>query len=222
MGSLRPGRETVAMGFYEDRILPRVVDLALSGKPIGKLRRAVTADLQGEVLEVGFGSGRNVGFYPPEVTRVLAVEPASGGRKLADKRVARHAVAVDYIGLDGADLSLDDASVDHVVSTWTLCTIPDVARALTEIRRVLRPGGTLHFVEHGRSSDAKIARRQDRFTPLQRRIAGGCHLNRPIDTIITEAGLDLTDLETFTAPGPKILNFMYRGVATSSPPLESG
>jgi len=167
------------------------------------------------VLEVGFGSGRNVAFFPPEVSRVLAVEPASGGRTLADRRVAAGSIPVDYIGLDGQQLPLDDESVDHVLSTWTLCTIPDVDRALAEMRRVLRPGGTFHFVEHGRSSDPKVARRQDRFTPPWRRIAGGCHLNRPIDSIITDAGFDLTDLETFSTPGPRIFNSMYRGVATS-------
>src|SRR5688572_13507333 len=141
------------MGFYEEHILPRAVDVLLSGKEFAKLRARVAADLTGEVLEVGFGSGRNVPYYPQAVKRVRAVDPATVGRKLAAKRVAASRVPIEYVGLDGEDLPLEDASVDHVLTTWTLCTIPDVPRALAEIRRVLRPGGALHFLEHGLSPD---------------------------------------------------------------------
>ncbi|HEY8215687.1 MAG TPA: class I SAM-dependent methyltransferase, partial [Acidimicrobiia bacterium] len=129
------------MGFYEREVLPRFVDVALSGKQFERLRARVASRLEGEVLEVGFGSGRNVPHYPPTVTRVQAVDPAVAGRKLAAKRVAASGVPVEYVGLDGERLPADDASVDHVLTTWTLCTIPDVDRALGEIRRVLRPGG---------------------------------------------------------------------------------
>jgi ubiquinone/menaquinone biosynthesis C-methylase UbiE len=202
------------MGFYEAHVLPRLVDIALSGREFAKLRRRVAADLDGEVLEVGFGSGRNVPYYPSAVTRVLAVDPATVGRKLAAKRVAAADVPVEYVGLEGESLPLDDGSVDHVLTTWTLCTIPDVRAALLEIRRVLRPGGALHFVEHGRSPDPKVARRQDRLTPLQKRLAGGCHLNRTIDTLVADSGLQVQRLDNYYVKGPKFFGYMYEGVAT--------
>ena len=201
------------MGFYEDQVLPRFVDIALSGKRFRELRAEVAAGLEGEVLEVGFGSGRNVPHYPSTVYRVRAVDPATVGRQLARKRVAASTVPVEYVGLDGQDLPLPEGSVDHVLTTWTLCTIPDVGRALGEIRRVLRPGGALHFLEHGRADDPGVARWQDRLTPLQRRIAGGCHLNRPIARLVTDSGLRISTLETFTLPGPKTFGSMYRGMA---------
>jgi ubiquinone/menaquinone biosynthesis C-methylase UbiE len=202
------------MGVYEERVLPRFVDLALSGKVFARLRARVAAGLTGDVLEVGFGSGRNVPFYPETVTRVLAVDPAVAGRKLAAKRVAASAIPVDYIGLDGEQLPLPDESVDHVLTTWTLCTIPNVDRALTEMRRVLRTGGALHFVEHGRAPDPSVARWQDRLTPFQRRIAGGCHLNRRIDEVVGGAGFELSSLDKFYIPGPKVFGYTYEGAAT--------
>lgn len=204
------------MGFYEDRVLPHFLDLALSGKELARLRARVASGLEGEVLEVGFGSGRNVPSYPPEVERVRAVDPATVGRTLAAKRVAASSVPVEYVGLDGEDLPLDDASVDHVLTTWTLCTIPDVGRALGEVRRVLRPGGSLHFLEHGRSPDAKVARWQDRITPVNRRVAGGCHPNRPIEDLLTDANLEVAQLQNYYVRGPKPLGYMYEGVATKS------
>ncbi|MEX1007349.1 MAG: class I SAM-dependent methyltransferase [Acidimicrobiia bacterium] len=204
------------MGFYEEQILPRVVDVALSGREFTRLRARVASELDGEVLEVGFGSGRNVPHYPLTVKRVRAVDPATVGRKLAAKRIAASPVPVEYVGLDGQDLPMDDASVDHVLTTWTLCTIPDVHRALTEIHRVLRPTGTLHFVEHGRSPDPEVVRWQDRLTPIQRRIAGGCHLNRPIDQLLVDAGLLVTRMENFYSRGPKPMGYTFEGVATKT------
>jgi ubiquinone/menaquinone biosynthesis C-methylase UbiE len=206
--------DSSVVGLYEEKVLPRIVDVALGGKQLGKLRRRVASTLDGEVLEVGFGSGRNVPYYPTTVTRVRAVDPATAGRKIAAKRVEGSPVPVEYVGLDGASIPVADGSVDHVLTTWTLCTIPDVDRALGEMRRVLRPGGSLHFLEHGRSPDAKVARRQDRLTPMQRRIAGGCHLNRSIDRLVTDAGFDITALETYYMKGPKFFGYMYEGVAT--------
>jgi SAM-dependent methyltransferase len=202
------------MSWYTDQVLPRLVDVVLSPREFTEIRARVAAGLEGEVLEVGFGSGRNVPHYPAAVTRVRAVDPATVGRRLAAARVASSPVPVEYVGLDGQSLPLDTASVDHVLTTWTLCTIPDVARALAEIVRVLRPGGRLHFVEHGRSPDPRVARWQDRLTPLQRRIAGGCHLNRPIDELVTGSGLTLSSLSTYSMKGPRAFGYTFEGVAT--------
>jgi ubiquinone/menaquinone biosynthesis C-methylase UbiE len=206
------------MGFYEDQVLPRAIDVMLGAKEMAPLRRRVTAGVEGEVLEVGFGSGRNVPFYPATTTRVRAVDPATVGRKLAAKRVAASPVPVEYVGLDGEALPLPDQSVDHVLTTWTLCTIPDVHRALLEIRRVLRPGGALHFLEHGRSPDPKVKAWQDRLTPMQRRLFGGCHLNRPIDDLLRGAGLDVATLDNYYLRGPKSLGYMFQGVAVKAGP----
>lgn len=204
------------MGFYENQVVPRFTDLVMSRRELTPIRARVAASLDGDVLEVGFGSGLNVPHYPPAVTRVRAVDPATIGRKLAAKRVASSNVPVEYTDLDGQTLSLKSASIDHVLTTWTLCSIPDVDRALSEIRRVLRPGGSFHFVEHGRSPDPNVAGWQDRLTPIQRRIAGGCHLNRPIDQLVRNSGLELTQLENYYAKGPRPFGYMFEGVATKS------
>jgi ubiquinone/menaquinone biosynthesis C-methylase UbiE len=201
------------VGFYQDQILPRITDAALASREYAAIRSRAAAGLAGEVLEIGFGSGRNVPHYPPEVRRVRAVDPAVAGRKLAARRVAASPVLVEYIGLDGQALPLDSASIDHVLITWSMCTVPDIGAALAEIRRVLRPGGELHFAEHGRSPDPAVARWQDRLTPLQRRIFGGCHLNRPIDRLITQAGLSLTRLDNYYMTGLKASGYMFEGVA---------
>jgi ubiquinone/menaquinone biosynthesis C-methylase UbiE len=201
------------VGFYNDQVVPRVIDVMLGMKELVPLRERVTAGVEGEVLEVGFGSGRNVPFYPSSTTRVRAVDPATVGRKLAAARVAASPVPVEYVGLDGEALPLPDESVDHVLTTWTLCTIPDVERALGEMRRVLRPGGALHFLEHGRSPDTKVAAWQDRLTPIQRQLAGGCHLNRPIDDLVRGSGLEVRTLDRYYLKGPKALGYMFEGVA---------
>ncbi len=171
-----------------------------SGESVEQTRSRVTEGLSGEVLEVGFGTRRNVAHSPAAITRVLAVEPVTRARSIAAPRVHRSAVPIEYVGLDGQQLPLPDASIDHVLITWTLCTIPAVARALTEIERVLRPGGTLRFVEHGRSRQVRTSRRQDRLTPLWGKVAGGCHLNRSIPDLIAGSGLSMTDLHTYQVP----------------------
>ena len=183
---------------------------------MSKLRARATAGLDGEVLEIGFGSGLNVPVYPSKVSRVRAVDPSVTGRKLASKRVAASPVPIEYIGRNGEQVPLEDASVDHVLTTWTLCTIPDVSRAMDEIHRVLRPGGEMHFLEHGRAPDWEVARWQDRLTPIQRLVAGGCHLNRRIDELITDAGLYITRLDNFFVAGPRAFSYMYQGVASKS------
>ncbi len=201
------------MGFYERQVLPRLVDVALGSRAIGKLRQRAIAGLTGTVLELGFGSGTNMPFYPPSVQRVYAVDPALVARKLAAKRLAASPISVEFVGIDGAAVALDDASVDAAVSTWTLCTIPDVDQALREVRRVLRPGGHLVFLEHGLSDDPKVARRQHRFDALQQRFAGGCHLDRDHAALIAASGLEIEHLERFSIAGPKMLSSMYAGRA---------
>jgi ubiquinone/menaquinone biosynthesis C-methylase UbiE len=207
---------TGAMGFYARQVVPRFTDFAMSRRELTPIRARVAASLHGDVLEIGFGSGLNVPHYPPTVTRVRAVDPAIVGRKLAAERVAASSIPVEYVDLDGQALSLASGSVDHVLTTWTLCSIPDVGRALSEIRRVLRPGGSFHFVEHGRSPDSKVAGWQDRLTPIQRRVAGGCHLNRTIDLLVGNSGLELARLDNYYAPGPRAFGYMFEGVATKS------
>ena len=201
------------MGFYEEQILPRVTDRALRGKEAARLRARVTAGLSGEVLEVGFGSALNVPYYPPAVTRVRAVDPSAVARKLAAERVAASMVPVEYIGVDAQALPLADASVDYVVSVLTLCAI-HADRALAEIRRVLRPAGAFHFMEHGLSPQETVARWQHRLTPLQRRVFGGCHIDRPIGRLVAGAGLELTRLDNYYLKGPRAFGYMFDGVAT--------
>lgn len=200
------------MGVYSDQVLPRVIDVLL-GRQVDPIRARVAAGLSGEVLEVGFGSGRNVPHLPAGVTRLVAVDPATLGRQMAAGRIAARGVPVDFVGLDGQSLPLEDASVDHVLVTWTLCTIPDVGQALREMHRVLRPGGSLHFVEHGRSPDDRSARLQDRVTPLWKRAVGGCHLNRPIPNLVTNAGFEIEQLESYRDNGPELFARFYEGVA---------
>jgi ubiquinone/menaquinone biosynthesis C-methylase UbiE len=206
------------VGFYRDQLLPRALDLSMRRGTFAAQRAQVTAGLDGEVLEIGFGTGLNIPFYPAAVRRVLAVEPAGGGRALATRRLAAraeagHPVPVEFAGLDAAALPAADASMDHVLSTWTLCTIPDASQALAEIHRVLRPGGTLHFAEHGLAPDPAVARMQRRLNPVQRRLVGGCHLDRPIQRLITGAGFRVTDLETGYLAWPRALSYSYLGVA---------
>jgi len=204
------------VGLYGDQILPRAIDLALRGGEFARLRARVAAGLAGQVLEIGFGSGLNIPYYPADLTRVQAVDPAAVGRKLAAKRAAACPVPIDYIGADAQALPADDASVDSVLSTWTLCTIPDASRALAEIRRVLRPAGALHFIEHGLAPDAKVARLQRRLTPFQHRAFGGCHLNRRIDQLVAAAGLELTRIDTYYMKGPRALGYTFQGIATKA------
>jgi ubiquinone/menaquinone biosynthesis C-methylase UbiE len=202
------------MGLYQDQILPRVIDKVLDNAETRRLRTRYVAGVEGVVLEIGFGSGLNVPHYPTSVSRVLAVDPATVGRKLAQGRIDERGVDVAFVGLDGASIPVDDASVDSVLSTFTLCTIPDVDRALSEIRRVLRPGGRFHFLEHGRSPDPRVARRQDRFNPMQKVVAGGCNMNRSIDVLVERAGFELESLEHPPMRGPKAQSYMYAGVAS--------
>ena len=201
------------MGFYGERILPRLVDRALRTPEVNARRALVCAGLQGTVLELGFGSGLNARYYPNTVTEVLAVEPSDLAWRLAQRRIAAAGTAVRRIGSDGARLDLEDDSVDAALSTYTLCTIPDAGAALHEVRRVLRPGGVLHFLEHGRSPDERVLRWQQRIHPVHRRLAGGCHLDRPIDRLIDNAGFEITRLDRRYGEGFRPASYLYRGTA---------
>lgn len=205
------------MGFYGEKVLPHVTNAACGLKSNDPLRQRVCEQLAGHVVEIGFGSGLNIPFYPGAVTEVAAVEPADVGWRLAAKRVAASAVPVRRAGLDGQALPFPDESFDAAISTWTLCTIPDVAAALRELRRVLKPGGTFHFVEHGLAPDERVQVWQRRFEPLQKRVAGGCHLTRPIVDLLNAAGFTITELEVFYERGaPKFLSADSLGIATST------
>jgi SAM-dependent methyltransferase len=204
------------VGIYGEHVLPRVINAACGMKNVEPLRRRVCEGLEGDVVEIGFGSGLNVPFYPETVERVAAVEPADVGWKLAEKRLRATSVPVDRAGLDGQSLPFADNSYDAALSTWTLCTIPDVATALAEVRRVLKPGGTLHFVEHGLAPDESVRRWQHRLEPVQKRMFGGCHLTRPIVDLLSAAGFTITGVDVFYEEGtPKIMGADSLGTATA-------
>lgn len=205
------------MGIYAEQVMPRVVNAACGAKTARPNRTRVCADLTGEVIEIGFGTGHNVPFYPAAVTRVAAVEPADLAWKLAAKRVAQSDVPVERSGLDGEALPFLDDTFDSALSTWTMCTIPDLEAALLELRRVLRPGGTLHFLEHGYAPDESVVRWQYRLEPMNKRMLGGCHLARKIGDAVRDAGFDIVELEQFYEKGtPKPMGALSLGIAGSA------
>jgi ubiquinone/menaquinone biosynthesis C-methylase UbiE len=201
---------------YAEHVLPRIMNVACGTKQSRPLRERVCAGLHGRVVEIGFGSGHNVPFYPGAVERVAAIEPSRLSWRLAQDRVSASTVTVEQAGLDGQALPFADHSFDAALSTWTLCTIPDPVLALTEVRRVLRPGGTLHFVEHGLAPDPKVQRWQHRLEPLNKRLAGGCHLTRPILDLLETAGFSVEQVDVFYEAGaPKALAADSLGVAVA-------
>jgi SAM-dependent methyltransferase len=204
------------MGLYGERILPHLMNVCCGLKSLEPLRRRACEGLGGDVVEIGFGSGLNVPFYPSDVTRVAAIEPVDLCWKLADKRLNASTVPVQRSGLDGQDLPFEADSFDAALSTWTLCTIPDPLAALGEVRRVLKPGASLHFLEHGLAPDERVQHLQRRFEPLQKRLAGGCHFTRPIVHLLTTAGFTIKELDVFYEPGaPKFAGADSLGIAVA-------
>ena len=201
------------MGFYARYVLPNLLDLAMRNKETARLRAAWIPQAKGQVLEIGIGSGLNVPFYSTQVEHVFGVDPSRELQEMAQKRAGR-AVDVEFFTQSAEqDLPLPDGSIDTIVMTWTLCSIPKPAEALRSMRRLLRPDGQLLFIEHGRSRDPNVVVWQDRITPFWRRIAGGCHLNRKVDELISAAGFRFTRLDTFYTLGPRPMTFTYQGLA---------
>jgi ubiquinone/menaquinone biosynthesis C-methylase UbiE len=192
------------MALWRDRILPHLVDKSLSTGDVMKERQRVCARLSGRVLEIGFGSGLNIEEYPEAVDSVAAVEPSEEAWRMSAERRAASRTPITRSGLDGQSLDEPDGSFDAALSTFTLCTIPDVELALREIHRVLRPGGTFEFLEHGLASEPGVARWQRRLDPLEKLVAGGCHLSRDMAGLIGSAGFEITVLEQHYLPGPKV------------------
>lgn len=205
------------MGFYARHILPRLIELAMKNKEAARLRAACVPKASGEVLEIGIGSGLNLPFYSSEARRVHGVDPSAELQRLARKRAAGHSAEIDFV-LQSADepLPFGDASMDTVVMTWTLCSIPNPPKALKEMRRVLKSTGRLIFIEHGRSPDRGVAAWQDRLTPAWKRIGGGCHLNRKVDELIEQAGFQMQELRNFYVRGLRPMTYMYQGIARRS------
>ena len=206
------------MGFYDRYVLPRFINCACSTKPMMKQREKVVPQAAGTVLEIGIGTGLNLPYYDPaKVERLIGLDPSEESWKLAGERAAHLDFEVEFIGLPGEQIPLQDASVDTVLVTYALCTIPDPVAALIGMRRVLRPGGRLIFCEHGIAPDAAVVRWQDRINPLWRKIAGGCNLNRDIPALLATGGFKITGLSTLYLPGtPKFAGYNYWGQAVQA------
>ena len=204
------------MGFYAKYILPRVVHFTCSMKPVSHQRRKVVPQAEGLVLEIGIGTGLNLPYYDARrVTKVLGLDPALEMTRIAEKAVAAVPFTVEFIGLPGEEIPLDDATVDTVLTTYTLCSIADTQAALRQMVRVLKPGGRLIFCEHGVAPDAGVRRWQDRLNPLWKRLGGGCQLNRNIPDLIQDGGFRIVDLQAQYIPGWRPGSFNYWGTATA-------
>jgi ubiquinone/menaquinone biosynthesis C-methylase UbiE len=201
------------MGFYNDVILPRLCDLVMRDRRYAPYRERVIASAEGRVLEIGIGSGLNLPFYGPKICEIVGLDPSPRLIAMAQQAAERTCTQVRFIEESAAAISLDSKTIDTVVMTWTLCSIPQTDAALSEIRRVLKPSGQLLVVEHGLAPEQGVRRWQDWLTPAWKRVAGGCHLNRPIQTMIEGAGFRFDRLETAYRPGLKPWSFIYEGSA---------
>lgn len=204
------------MGLYRRYVVPTLTDLAMRNRVARAERPRWVPRAAGVVLEVGVGSGLNLTVYGPRTQKLYALDPSEELLRMARPRAEGRSFPVEFLCRSAEAIPLGDRTVDSVVATWTLCTIPDPARALEEMRRVLRAEGRLIFVEHGRAPDPDVARWQDRLTPVWRRVSGGCHLNRPIDRLLAEGGLDVLEMEAGYTAGPRVGAYLYRGVARPS------
>jgi ubiquinone/menaquinone biosynthesis C-methylase UbiE len=200
------------MGFYQDQIVPLLINASMRQKNLAAYRNRVISVAEGRVLEIGIGSGLKP-FYSSNARQVIGLDPSPKLLAMARRASRSDSRSVELIEGSAESIPLEDASADTIVTTWTLCSIPDAPRALRDVRRVLRPGGRLLFVEHGRAPDPKVVWWQDRLTPVWKRVGGGCHLNRAIGTLIEDAGFQLDRLETGYMRGPKPMTFMYEGSA---------
>jgi ubiquinone/menaquinone biosynthesis C-methylase UbiE len=203
------------MGLYANYVFPRMLDWALGSPEANEQRQITLANAHDNVLEIGFGTGLNLRYYPEAVTKLTALDSENFRPDVVQKRIAKVRYPVEQVQLDaGGKLPFDDASFDTVVTTWTLCSIANVDAALLEMKRVLKPGGALLFCEHGRSDDAKTAVWQDRLNPLQKIVGCGCNMNRAMDRLLKKAGFEIVKLDRFVmANAPRILGEMYRGIA---------
>ncbi|MGA2836942.1 MAG: class I SAM-dependent methyltransferase [Acidimicrobiales bacterium] len=198
------------MAFYREQVVPRLIALTCGSSLLSDLRSRTAAGLYGQVVEIGFGSGFNMVHYPDSVHGVMAVEPSATAWRMASHRIRASSVPVEQIGLDGQSIPLDDASCDGALCTFALCTIPDPAAALAEVRRIVRPGGRFHVLEHGLAPDAKVAAFQHRVEPLQRRIADGCHLTRDPVSLVLEAGFRIEEMDQDYGAGPRAWAYLTR------------
>jgi ubiquinone/menaquinone biosynthesis C-methylase UbiE len=202
------------LGIYQRLIVPRLINAAMRNKRLVPLRERQVALARGRVLEIGIGSGLNLPFYRRDIEAVIGIDPSLELLTMARKHTAWLHFPVKLLHGPAEALPLEDQSVDSVVITWTLCSVAEPGRVLAEARRVLQPGAALIFVEHGQAPEAGVRRWQDRLTPLWRKLAGGCHLNRPIEGLIAQAGFQIADLETgYLVKGPRPFTFHYRGIA---------
>ena len=201
------------MGFYQERIIPHIINLSMRNRELKPYRQRVIGAAEGRVLEIGIGSGLNLPLYTSVAKEVLALEPSPRLIRMAKDTATKTSTRVTFIEGTAEAIPISDQSIDTVVMTWVLCSIPKVHQALAEMRRILKPGGQLLFVEHGRAPEPSVSKWQDRLNPAWRCFAGGCNMNRPIATLIEDASFRIAKLATGYMRGPKMLTFIYEGKA---------